>query len=281
MVERSIGLDLKIGAPLKIRVGIATGFVVVADFANTALPGQDEVIGITPALASRIQSEAEPNSVAVADATYQLTRALFEFEPIGDGQLRGFSEPVRLWKPLVRRPQGDRFTWYRRVSSPLIGRSDELDLCHRRWERARNGRGQLVFLHGEAGIGKSRLVAELRNDLAGQSEIVVFQCQPRGNTRPLHPFLDNLKQSMAALDEAGAEADPSSVRRYFQSRGSDVGDVDSEIIAFLLGSGAEDPAARIPGRSISRRRKCGGAPSTSCSASASSSARSRRSCGTV
>ena len=68
MVERCIGLDLKVGATLKLRVGIATGFVVVADMTNTALPGQDEVIGITPALAARIQSEAEPNSVAVADA---------------------------------------------------------------------------------------------------------------------------------------------------------------------------------------------------------------------
>ena len=68
---------------------------------------------------------------------------------------------MRLWKPLTRRPQGDRFTSYRRVTSPLIGRSDELELCRRRWERVREGRGQLVFLHGEAGIGKSRLVAEL------------------------------------------------------------------------------------------------------------------------
>ena len=172
------------GSSLKVRVGVATGLVVVADISDTKLPGRTEIIGITPALAARIQSEASPNSVAVAEATYRLTSGAFEFEEIGTRELKGFGEPVRLWRPVARRQQSDRFTAYRRVSAPLVGRDDELELCRRRWSRARDGSGQLVFLHGDAGIGKSRLVMEFRRNLASEGVATrVFQCQPRGNTR--------------------------------------------------------------------------------------------------
>jgi class 3 adenylate cyclase len=147
MIERCVRREQEFGSTLKVRVGVATGLVVAADTSNTELPGKTEIIGIAPALAARIQSEAEPNSVAVAEATYRLTRGAFEFELIGTRQLKGFDEPVQLWRPLARQQQGDRFTTYRRAAAPLIGRDDELELCRRRWARTRDGHGQLIFLH--------------------------------------------------------------------------------------------------------------------------------------
>jgi class 3 adenylate cyclase len=145
------------GSGLKVRVGVATGMVVLAEASNPALPHQTEVIGITPALAARIQSEAAPNSVAVAEATYRLTNGVFEFEEIGRRELKGFGEPVALWRPIARRQRTDRFTASRRVSAPLVGRDDEIEVCRQRWTSARDGNGQFVFLHGDAGIGKCRV----------------------------------------------------------------------------------------------------------------------------
>ena len=123
-------------------VGVATGMVVLAEASNPALPHQTEVIGITPALAARIQSEAAPNSVAVAEATYRLTNGVFEFEEIGRRELKGFGEPVALWRPIARRQRTDRFTASRRVSAPLVGRDDEIEVCRQRWTSARDGNGQ-------------------------------------------------------------------------------------------------------------------------------------------
>lgn len=227
------------GSSLKVRVGVATGLVVVADSSNTKLPGRTQIIGLAPALAARIQSEAASNSVAVAEATYRLTSGVFEFEEIGARELKGFGEPVQLWRPVARRQQSDRFTSYRRVSAPLVGRDDELELCGRRWTRATNGNGQLVFLHGDAGIGKSRLVMEFRRDLVGEGvATLVFQCQPRGNTEPLHPFLEPIRQAVAEATE-DSEPDRDAVIRFLRSLGSEVGELNAEIVAFLLAGKAQ------------------------------------------
>ena len=230
------------GPNLKVRVGIATSMVVIAATKGTELPGQAEIIGIAPALAARIQADAAPNCVVVADSTYRLARGAFEFEPLGERVPKGFSEPIRLWRALSRRPTRDRFTASRRVAAPLIGREDELDVCRRNWALAREGKGQCLVLHGEAGIGKSRLVAELRTELAEAScSVSLLQCKPRGDTRPLHPVLDWLEQELAA--EGGDGASKARVQSYLENQQIAVSDADAEIIAFLCGQQTGQPAA--------------------------------------
>jgi len=234
MVARCRQLAAGPGSGLQIRVGVATGLVVIADVPDAKLPGRTEIIGITPALAARIQAEASPNGVVVAEATYRLTSGAFDFEEIGTRELKGFSEPVRLWRPLARRKQSDRFTAHRRVSAPLVGRDDELELCRRRWSRARDGSGQLVFLHGDAGIGKSRLVMEFRRNLAGEGVATrVFQCQPRGNVEPLHPFLEPIRQVIAEATGI-PQPDQDAVIGFLRSLGPEVGELNAKIVAFLL-----------------------------------------------
>lgn len=232
---------------LKLRVGVATGLVVVADTRDSNLPNPTEIVGITPALASRIQSEAPPNTVVVADTTYRLTRGAFVFEPMGDRHLKGFAEPIRLWRPTARRTHVDRFSAHRRVAAPLIGREEELELCRRRWQDALAGTGQLVALQGEAGLGKSRLVAEIRRELAeAEADTLVFQCQPRGNRRPLHPFLDQLRQAVVAHDKTLLAIDSDAIRRYFDARGFAVSAASAQLLDFLLGSGRGEEGAAIP-----------------------------------
>lgn len=229
-------------APLMIRIGIATSMVVVAATKGTALPGQAEIIGIAPALAARIQADAAPNTIVVADSTYRIAGGAFEFEPLGEHLPSGFSEPISLWRALARRPAHDRFTTSRRVDAPLIGRAEELAACRSHWALAREGRGQVLVLHGEAGIGKSRLVAELRGELAEAGHAVtVLQCRPRGETRPLHPFIDLLEGLGTAAEGALSAAQ---VRDGLRGRQLDVSDEDAAIIAFLCGqpAGTSAPA---------------------------------------
>lgn len=243
LVERCRSLEKQSKLSFKIRVGIATGIVVLADASKTDLPGSMEIIGIAPVLAARIQAEAEPNGAAVAHSTYQLTNRIFEFEEIGLKALKGFVEPVRLWRPMARRKQTDRFTAYRRVSAPLVGREDELDICARRWAKALEGNGQFILLHGDAGIGKSRLVAEFRRDLAAKGvRCLVFQCQPRGNTEPLHPFLGPIRKSVEEMtSDSGSYRE--AVARYLHSLGFELSQLSTEIIAFVLAGRAEEGAS--------------------------------------
>ncbi|MCV3738829.1 AAA family ATPase [Rhizobium sp. TRM96647] len=231
IVERC---EQQFGSSLKVRVGVATGVVVLADASNPTLPQHTEVIGIAPALAARIQSEAAPNGIAVSEATYRLTTGTFEFEEIGHRQIKGFDEPVALWRPIARRQPPDRFTASRRVSTPLVGRDEEIGLCQRRWTRAIGGNGQFVFLHGNAGIGKSRLITEFRRGLERQGvDTVVFQCQPRGRTKPLHPFLELIRQLVAEASRQ-AEPDRDAIVRYLRSLSCEVGELDAGIVAFLM-----------------------------------------------
>ncbi|MBB3771972.1 putative ATPase/class 3 adenylate cyclase [Angulomicrobium tetraedrale] len=231
------------GTPLMIRIGIATSMVVVAATKGTGLPGQAEIIGIAPALAARIQADAAPNSVVVADSTYRLAAGAFDFEPLGERLPSGFSEPISLWRARARRPTPDRFTASRRVGAPLIGREEELEACRRHWALARAGKGQLLVLHGEAGIGKSRLVAELRAELgeAGHA-VTLLQCRPRGDTRPLHPFLDLLEPGLGSTADGALSA--AQVRAGLHDRNLEISVDDAAIIAFLCGqqAGHQPPA---------------------------------------
>jgi class 3 adenylate cyclase/predicted ATPase len=239
MVERCRKLEVQPGPWLRLRVGVATGFVVVADVSDSRLPFDTEIIGIAPALAARIQAEAEPNGVAVADATYRLTHGAFEFRLLGKRLLKGFPEPVLLWEPLARRPPGDRFTTYRRASAPLIGRAEELKICRDAWRKAKSGRGQVIFLHGEAGIGKSRLVAELRSEIA---ESISFQCSPRGDTRPLHAFVDRLRQDVTTGTSSVAMSSDS-IADCLGAQGVTLGEDDTAALAFLCGRDASAASA--------------------------------------
>ena len=246
IVERCRSLEW-IGAnpQLGVRVGVATGLAVLNSTEGTVLPGTVEIIGIAPNLASRLQSEAEPNAVIVSDATHHLTAPSFDYDLVGSRDLKGFIEPQRLWRPLAKRAVHNRFSVMRRPDSPLVGREEELDLCRRRWTLATKGRGQVFFVVGEPGIGKSRLVAEiLREASLGDCDAHVYQCQPRGNTRPLHAFLDRIRRDIGSFLPRGAKPDRQAVRDYILLTAHGVGEASADIISFLLEADPEADTGR-------------------------------------
>jgi len=142
-------------AKLSVRVGIDSGVVVIGKGA-----GQEaDVFGDTANFAARIQVSAEPDSVVISDSTHRLVSGLFVVEDLGARTIKGIARALQLYR--VNRPSGMRGRLAAasvRGLTPFIGREGELRLLIERWERVREGDGQVVTVVGEAGIGKSRLI---------------------------------------------------------------------------------------------------------------------------
>ena len=153
--ERDYGLDFN------VRVGINTGPVVVGDI-GSAQAGEYTAMGDAVNLAARMEQTAQPGSVQVSEDTYKLIAPLFDFEPLGGIEVKGKSEPMLAYRVLGRKAEPGRLRGIEGLSAPLIGRDSEIESLRRVITEVQEGRGQIVCLLGEAGLGKSRLIEELR-----------------------------------------------------------------------------------------------------------------------
>ena len=153
---------LDLAERLLVRVGIATGLVVVGELIGKGAAQERDVVGETPNLAARLQALAAPNSLVVADATRRQLGALFELEDLGPQPLAGFAERQRAWLVLGESTVLSRFEALRSQATPLVGREEELELLLRRWRQAKSGEGGACL--GRAG---DRQVAPYRDAGAG------------------------------------------------------------------------------------------------------------------
>src|SRR5262245_45699255 len=133
LVEGLPKLDTAACVPLQMRVGIATGLVVVGDLIGAGAAQEQAVVGATPNLAARLQSLAEPVSVVTASSTRRLTGGLFDDRDLGTTALKGFAENVPAWQVLGASAIESRFEAMRTAMTPLVGRDEEIDLLLRRW----------------------------------------------------------------------------------------------------------------------------------------------------
>jgi hypothetical protein len=170
LVEAAPKLKTAAGVPLQVRVGIATGLVVVGDFIGAGAAQEQAVVGETPNLAARLQALAEPNAVVIAEGTRRLLGEIFELEDLGPKNLKGIARPVRAWAALRASSLASRFDALHTAGlTALVGREEEIELLLRRWSRAKTGQGEVVLISGEPGIGKSRLTAALLERLGGDT----------------------------------------------------------------------------------------------------------------
>jgi class 3 adenylate cyclase/tetratricopeptide (TPR) repeat protein len=177
--------------PLRARVGVATGVVVVGDLVGVGAAQEQSVVGETPNLAARLQSLAAPGTVVIAPATRRLLGSGFNLTYLGPQHLKGFAAPIEAWQVLGTRAVESRFEAHRSGDTTLIGRTEELRLLAQRWEQVKSGDGQVVWLIGEAGIGKSRVAREFRDHLRPEPHAdVLCQCSPLFSNSPLHPFVE-------------------------------------------------------------------------------------------
>ncbi len=194
------------GIRLRGRVGIATGQVVIGDLVGDNSTETDAVVGQTPNLAARVQGAASPGEVVIEDATRQLVQGSFELSDMGAVPLKGFAEPIRVWRARAPRPVASRFEARDTAPAPMLGRDRELSRLLERWSEARAGRGQAVILSGEAGIGKSRLAWALRRGVAGEeSRHLSLQCSPYHTGSPLYPVILSIERSAGFTHTLAAE----------------------------------------------------------------------------
>jgi class 3 adenylate cyclase len=202
---------LKTGASLQIRVGIATGLVVVGDLIGSGEAQERGIIGETPNLAARLQSIAEPNMVIIAESTRRLLGNLFELHDLGASDLKGIAGSVPAWAALRASSVASRFeALHASGLTDLVGREEELELLRRRWVRAKTGEGQVVLLSGEPGIGKSRLTAALLERLAAEPHTRLrYFCSPQHTDSALFPIIGQMQRAagLAYDDAPGARLD--------------------------------------------------------------------------
>ena len=188
---------LKTCAPQQVRVGIATGLVVVGHLIPSGKSEERGMVGETPNLAARLQSIAEPNMVVIAESTRRLLGSFFQLEDLGMRSLKGIGGPVRAWAVLQASSVASRFEAMHPTGlTALVGREKEFELLRRRWFKTTDGEGQVVLLSGEAGIGKSRLTAAFVELLAGEPHIRLrYFCSPQHTDSALYPIIGQMERA--------------------------------------------------------------------------------------
>jgi len=196
------------GLKLAVRVGVTTGPVVVGDIIGEGAAEEAAVVGETPNLAARLQGVAQPNQLVIGPVTRRLVGEIFELEDRGMHELKGISEPVRAWRVVSEREVEGHFeAGHVGGGLPLVGRQEELGLLVRSWEASKEGRGQVVLIQGEAGIGKSRLLEALREHVSGQDYVwVATRCSPYHSNSTLYPVIEHVKRVIGWKPEDEPEA---------------------------------------------------------------------------
>jgi predicted ATPase/class 3 adenylate cyclase len=203
IIDAVAQLDTPAQRRLGVRVGIATGIVVVGDLIGQGPAQERDVVGETPNLAARLQALATPGTVVIAESTRRLIGGTFELEALGVHNLKGFDTPVPVWSVLRDARTSTRFEAFRSQSlSPMVNRAQETALLGDRWQRAQDGEGQIVLVSGEAGIGKSRIVAALAEHVAASPHIAIsYQCSPHHVNEALYPILSEIRRTAGLVDD--------------------------------------------------------------------------------
>jgi class 3 adenylate cyclase/predicted ATPase len=183
------------GVRLAIRVSIHTGWVVVGKM-DAGEHQEQLALGNTPNLASRLLGLAEPDTMVISEVTYRLIEGYFMCRGLGAPMLKGVSQPMPVYRVLEESGAQSRLdVALIRGLTPLVGREQEVALLRQRWEQVKDGHGQVILLKGEAGIGKSRLVQELKDHVAGEPH-TQLECRssPYYQNTALYPITDLLRR---------------------------------------------------------------------------------------
>ncbi|MBI3247938.1 MAG: AAA family ATPase [Deltaproteobacteria bacterium] len=223
---------------LHVRIGIHTGPVVIGEIGGGGRTEQ-LALGETPNIAARLQGLAEPDTVVVSAATYRLVQGLFESQDLGPQTLKGISTPMMAYRVLNEGHARSRFeAALQRGLTPLMGRELEVGLLRERWRHAAQGSGQVVLLCGEPGIGKSRLVQALKEQVSLDGALQLeLRCSPYYRNSAYHPILDHLQRFLQFAREDSPEEKLKKLENALKSRGGVTPPLQSErvpLIAALL-----------------------------------------------
>jgi class 3 adenylate cyclase/tetratricopeptide (TPR) repeat protein len=235
-------LQAERGLSLQMRIGINTGLVVVGKIGDD-LRMDYTAVGDTTNLAARLQQMAQPGSVVISATTHQHVAGFFDTRDLGEMSVKGRA-PVRAFEVLRSRSRRTRFdVAVERGLTPLVGRERELATLRERFREVKAGRGQVVGIAAEAGMGKSRLVLEFRRALAQGSEAVTWlegHCISFGQASPFLPLIEQLRENFQ-IDEVDGE--PEIIAKVEQGMRR-MGELEASIpaIRYLLSIDPGDPA---------------------------------------
>jgi tetratricopeptide (TPR) repeat protein len=252
LVEAVPGLDTAAGVPLQVRIGIATGLVVVGDLIGQGAAQEQAVVGETPNLAARLQVLAEPGTVVIAASTRRLTGGLFDYEDLGPVELKGLGAAVMVSRVLRESAFEGRFQALRATRTPLVGRDEELAMLERRWQQAKAGEGCVVLVSGEPGIGKSRLAQVLVERLSDEphTRLRLF-CSPHHQDDALYPTITQLERAAGLRREDTAAQRLDKLEAVLSQATDDLGEA-APLLATLLSLPAGD---RYPPLNLTPQRQ--------------------------
>ncbi len=241
-------LETPAGSPLSVRVGIATGTVVVGDLTGSGDSENRGVVGATPNFAARLQEIALPKRVVVGDDTRRLLGSLYELEDLGAVALKGVSEPARAWAVLGRSSVESCFEALREAKlTVFVGRETELDQIRRCWAKAKDGEGQVALLSGEAGFGKSRLVAEFLGRIADEPQARVrYYCSPQLADSALHPVIGQIERAAGLTRDDSQEAKLDKLNALFARTATSLQDIALFADLLSLPNDGRYPALDMP-----------------------------------
>jgi class 3 adenylate cyclase/tetratricopeptide (TPR) repeat protein len=203
----NVELDIPDGFALRARIGIATGIVVVGDVTSGGVTEKDAVAGEAANLASRLQGLARPNGIVVSALTRTIAGEAFEYRDLGRQTVKGFDAPVTAFEIVAERDVS-RLEARSAAQTPFVDREDEIATMLQCWERAAAGSGQVLVVSGEAGVGKSRIIAEacarIRRIESAQAPPLVFQCAPYHANSALYPVVRQLTR-LTGIERSDSE----------------------------------------------------------------------------
>ena len=241
-------LPLPSGEPLQVRVGIATGLVVVGETIGEGPAQEQAVFGEAPNLAAHLQQLAAPNSVLVAASTHGLLGSVFVCADLGRVAVKGKSKRVAAWRVIGECVVESRFEAMRpKRLTRFVGRQEQLSRLLNFWEQAKRGAGQVVLLCGEPGIGKSRISNALLDSIAEEPHIKIrYQCSPHHTNSPFFPVVNQLERA-ACFEREDLPNTKLDKLEAVLSQAGDASLADAPLYAALLSipSGARYPALKL------------------------------------
>jgi predicted ATPase/class 3 adenylate cyclase len=182
--------------PLQVRIGIATGLVVIGEPIGAGDARQQTAVGETPNRAARLQSLAEPGQVVIDAATRRQVGNLFECRDLGTHNLKGLPAPTPAWQVAAENRTLGQFEALRSDVTPLVGRDEDMDLLLRRWAQAQAGNGRVVMVCADPGVGKSRLAEVLAERIAATPHMRLrCFCSPHHQDSALYPVIVQMERA--------------------------------------------------------------------------------------
>jgi class 3 adenylate cyclase/tetratricopeptide (TPR) repeat protein len=221
------------GITFRVRQGLNTGLVVVGSIGSD-LRMDYTAVGDTTNVAARMQQVGEPGRVTISEATHRLVHGYFETRALGEKQLKGKVEPMPAWEVVTAREARTRLdVEVEHGLTPLVGRERELGQLLDAFARAQSGEGQVVFVVGEPGIGKSRLLLELRRRVGAAGDWHEGHCLSFGKAMAFHPLVDLVRRWFGVEESDGDAAITAKLEQGVAQIGADLGPVSLYLRALL------------------------------------------------